>query len=305
MMNTSSMRRSRAGSFAGAVAVLVIFFSATLHASIIDSGDLLTVSSSRTLKSYTFDGTLIATLPITGLPLGGISGQPQGVSVIDNRLFIGLVSASNLYSPKIVEVNPTTGGVISTLDTVAPHLTALGDDGTNLLLLDSVPTTPWQVYTYSTSGTLVSQTSMDRHFPLNFQGEGIDSDGTSIFMSGQTATYPGQPVITNTTAGLYMSDFNTNMLPLVSFIGGLAYDQNDDTLWIAGNSEFRQFSRTGTLLSVVNTGLGNDGVTGLEIISPSILESVPEPSSLVLLGIGTASLSVVAIRRRRQQKSIV
>jgi hypothetical protein len=278
-------------------AAAVIACDTDLDAGIITSGDLLTVSSDGKLRSYTFSGALQQTLSITGFPISGISASPQGVSVIDNRLFVGLVSSNALYGPKILEVSPNTGAVINTMDTIAPHLTALGDDGTNLLLLDSVPTTPWQMYTYNTSGGLASQTSMDRHFPLNFQGEGIDGDGTSVFMSGQIAPYPGQPVITNTAAGVYVSDFNTSMLPLTSFIGGLAYDWNDDTIWIAGNSEFRQFSRSGSLLSVALTGQGNTGVTGLEVISPRV-SAVPEPSTFVLGAFGMAILGSSIVRRR-------
>jgi hypothetical protein len=259
------------------------------------------------LRSYTFNGTLQQTLAInlSSQPLAIQLGTPQGVAVINNRLFIGLVSSNALFTPKIVELNPLNGAVLNLINTATPQITALGDDGTNLLLLNSVPTTPWQMYTYNTSGVLQSQTSMDRHFPLNFQGEGIDSDGQSVFMSGQVATYPGQPVITNTTAGVYVSDFGTNMLPLVSFIGGLAYDHNDDSLWIAGNSEFRQFSRSGTLLDAVNTGLGNTGVTGLEVIAPASVAAVPEPASLGMCSIAALGCLVGACRRRKAAARIV
>ncbi|MGD9632306.1 MAG: hypothetical protein AB7G28_00885 [Pirellulales bacterium] len=290
-MNTTCNHGRRVFALAGAV----ISACGTLHASIISSGNLVTVSSDRALRSYTFTGALMETLPISGLPISGISASPQGVAVIGNRLFIGLVSATALYAPKIVEVNPTTGAVISILDTIAPHLTALGDDGANLLLLDSVPTTPWQVYAYNTSGVLVNQHSVDRHFPLNFQGEGIDSDGPSIFVAGQIATYPGQPVITNTAAGAYVSDFGTNMLPLVSFLGGLAYDRSDDTLWVAGNSEFRQFSRAGVLLAAVNTGDGNTGVTGLEVIPLA----VPEPTAVLVWSVLGGITFVIARQQRK------
>lgn len=119
-------------------------------------------------------------------------------------------------------------------------------------------------------------------------------------MSGQVAPYPGQPVITNTTAGVYVSDFNTNMLPLVSFIGGLAYDRNDGTLWIAGNSEFRHFSQSGTLLSFANTGQGNTGVTGLEVIarSPLPFTAVPEPATIVIWSVlGTCGIAIGWRRR--------
>src|SRR4051794_37455940 len=54
------------------LAVLVISASATLHASIINSGDLLTVTSGGSLRSYTFAGVPQQVLPITGLPGTGV-----------------------------------------------------------------------------------------------------------------------------------------------------------------------------------------------------------------------------------------
>lgn len=265
-----------------AVAVVVLFSSASLYAGIIDSTGLLTVGSNNTLRSYRFDGTPLATLQISGL-----NGVAEGVSVLGNRIFVGMVSTNGAFLPKLVEVNPTTGGAISIFDTISPQITALGDDGTNLLLLDSVNV--WNVYTYTPSGAFVSKVAIDRNSPLNFQMEGIDGDGQSLFVS----TAQGhQPIVTNTSAGVFASQFNTNMEPLSSYIGGLAYNPTDDTLWVAGNSEFRHFSRSGTLLSAPNTGAGNTNVTGLEIIHGSI----PEPATYVLLISAAAGW---CLRRRR------
>ncbi len=306
-MKSPLKRSSRVSRFASAAIAALLMTTAAdnLHAGIINSGDLLTVSSDGTLRSYTFGGALQQTLAITGFPPALPNRSAQGVAVINGHLYIGLIKTTGSQLPKIVEVNPATGAVISIMDTAATYLTALGDDGTNLLLLDSVPTTPWQVYTYNTTGGLVTQTSVDRHFPLNFQGEGIDGDGKSIFMSGQVATYPGQPVITNTAAGTYISDFSTGMLPLVSFIGGLAYNPNDETLWIAGNSEFRQFSRTGTLLSVADTGPDNTGVTGLEVIAPTSVAAVPEPASFAMWSVGALGCVVGACTRRKATAAVI
>ena len=89
------------------------------------------------------------TLAITGLPGTGV---PQGVSVLNNRVFIGLVSTIGIFTPKIVEVDPNTGAVLAIMNTVTPQITTLGDDGTNLLILNSSGT--WDVYTYTTAGAL-------------------------------------------------------------------------------------------------------------------------------------------------------
>ncbi len=282
-----------AGTAVIAALVSLTFACGPLHASIINSGDLLTVSSGKVLNTYTYAGALQQTLPINFNPVGlGFEGSPQGVAVIGNRLFIGMVSPNASFTPKILEINPTTGAVISVMNTATAQLTALGDDGTNLLLLNSqinAPGDDWQVYTYTTAGALVGQVGVSRNSASNFQGEGIDSDGASIFLSTTNAP---QYVVTDTMAGAFQSTFNTNMFPLVSYIGGLAYDPNDDTLWVAGNSEFRHFTRSGTLLSAPNTGLGNSSVTGLEVIA------VPEPSAFALVMFSLMFLAKCFVRSR-------
>ena len=284
--------RARTAVIAALVSLLT-FACGSLHASIIDSGDLLTVNSSRILNTYTYAGVPQQTLPINFAPVGlGFEGSPQGVAVIGNRLFIGMVSPNASFTPKILEINPNTGAVVSVMNTATPQLTALGDDGTNLLLLNSLIVLPgdlWQVYTYNTAGALLAQTGVSRNSPNNFQGEGIDSDGSSIFLSDTNAP---QNVITDSMAGAFQSTFSTGMLPILNFIGGLAHDPNDDTLWVAGNSEFRHFTRTGTLLGAPNTGLGNSSWTGLEVIA------IPEPSAFALITAGLLLAKSTARRRR-------
>ena len=266
MIITLFRTQSQRAWFGGAVAMLGLFASANVYAAIIDTAGLLTVSGNNTLRSYKFDGTAVSTLQINGLsPALSATGVAQGVSVLGSRLFVGMVSTNGSFLPKVVEVNPTTGAAISTFDTVPPSVTALGDDGTNLLLLDSV--NAWNVYKYTPGGTFVSQTAINRNSPFNFQMEGIDGDGQSLFMS---TAQVHQPIVTNTSAGVFESQFNTNMEPLSSYIGGLGYNPTDDTLWVAGNSEFRRFTRSGMLLSAPNTGAGNTNVTGLEVIHGSV-----------------------------------
>lgn len=293
-MNVLFVRCLRVGTISTAVivGVLVLFASKTLHAGmIIGSEGLLTVTTNQQLRSYTFTGTLQQTLQITGLSGVLAGGSPEGVAVIGNRLFIGLVSPIALFTPKIVEVDPNTGAVLTVLNTVAPQITALGDDGVNLLVLDSVNV--FNVYTYATNGALVSTVALQRPFSGNIQADGIDGDGVSIFTAYDSTN---RPILTNTVGGAAVSYFDTN-LPSNVFPGGLAYDRTDGTLWIADQSsvsEYRHYTQQGTLLSSFQA----DGapITGLEVIHGF----VPEPSTLTLLSLGTFGLLGKSRLRRRR-----
>ncbi|MEX0727184.1 MAG: hypothetical protein WD065_13005, partial [Planctomycetaceae bacterium] len=149
-MNSSFTKCLKSSRFAAMASVLMIIGSSTSDAGmIIHSGDLLTVSTDNHLRSYTFAGEPKETLEITGLSeLLAANGTAQGVSVLNGKLFVGMVSTIGSFAPTIVEVDPDTGAAINEYATTAPIITALGDDGTNLLLLDSVNT--WDVYTYTT-----------------------------------------------------------------------------------------------------------------------------------------------------------
>ncbi|MEX1232080.1 MAG: hypothetical protein WEB58_17680 [Planctomycetaceae bacterium] len=298
-MNSSFTKCLKSSRFAAMGTLLMIIGSSTSDAGmIIHSGDLLTVSTDNKLRSYSLagTGTLVQTLQITGLGLELTpTGTAQGVSVLNSQLFIGLVSTNASFTPKIVEVDPETGAAINIFDTATPQITALGDDGTNLLLLDSVNT--WDVYTYTTGGNFVSEVAMTRHTLSNFQMEGIDGDGSSIFMS---ANLGYQPIQINDTAGNLLSFFNTNV-PTDS-IRGLAYDPNDATLWVASGGNFHQFSQAGVALSTVTPGLGSSSVTGLEVISPS-QQVVPEPGTLAsLLSLVLFGTGAVFVRNRRAKQ---
>src|SRR5262249_1086339 len=109
--------------------LLLAFLMLCVHcpavsAGLLDPGALLAVTNTNVLQRFSFDGVNLQNLPITGLQATSVA---EGVAVINNRLFVGVVSQSGQFTPRIAEINPATGAVIHTLSTSLPHMTALGD----------------------------------------------------------------------------------------------------------------------------------------------------------------------------------
>jgi hypothetical protein len=276
------VRALRAVGFCAA-AVCPLWLANASQASVISGDGLLVSTTTNVLTRFSFAGVPQETVAITGLPATGV---PLGVAVVSNRLFVGVVSPIALFVPSIAEINPVTGAVMSFTNTIVPILTSLGDDGTNLLLLNS--NADFDAYRYSTSSTFVSKLVMTRPFVGNIQANGIDSDGTSIFTAFACGNpYPVQPIVTNNaTTGAADTYFATNLDPNDP-IRGLGYSETDDTFWVGTANIFRQYSRAGSLL---NTIPGTSTITGLEVL-------VPEPSSFALAFVAMAT--TVASRRKR------
>ncbi len=129
-----------------------------------------------------------------------------------------------------------------------------------------------------------------------FLGSTYDPTNNSLWISGWT----NNQVRNYTLDGTLLSSFNavaTNRLT------SLALDYATDTLWMGTQNAFGQFyeySKTGTLLQTVDIGgLSEQNTLGGEFA----FTAVPEPTTLVLCGLGLCGVIGAGWKRRKQKRS--
>jgi hypothetical protein len=217
------------------------------------------------LQKYSFDGTLLDTLKVTGLPR-----IVSGLTVLEDRVFLSDLGGN------VGEVNLSTGVVFNQFNGGGND--ALGDNGTNLLTYyypNGV------VREFTTSGTLLST------IPLVAGASGMDGAAGRIFL-GQ---YQGNGnILEFSSTGTLTNTIVTGLPPATIF--GLGFDPTNDTFWVATGSSgarIQQFSATGALLT--NFDAGSRFITGLDIVPAAI----PEPNS----GFVLIMLTLATSRRRR------
>jgi Domain of unknown function (DUF4394)/PEP-CTERM motif len=258
-------------------------------------------------------GTIGSSVAITGLQSGeillGIDRRPA------NGLLYGLGSTSRLYT-----INTTTGAAAEVglsgaftlsgtafgfdFNPVPDRIRVVSDNATNIRLNPNDGTlagtdTPL-AYTAGDSGAGITPRVVGSAYSNNFEGTavstlfGIDSNRDVLVVQGgpDGVPSPNGGVLTTIGAGL-----GFNSADLVGFdisgTSGVAFAAL--TPPAGGASQLFTINLTtgsATLVGTIGTGLT---LTGLAADVGTV--SIPEPSSLVLMGIG--GLGLVAVARRR------
>jgi hypothetical protein len=243
----------------------------------VDQGTIVGIDgNTRQLREYSFSGSLMDTLTISGLP-----STPIGVAILGNRVFVGDVVGN------VGEVNLVSGSVFNLFNGGGNE--AIGDNGANLLTYNYGTGVTRE---YSTGGVLLNTIPL----AAGNGGTGLDAFGSRIFVglyngSGDIREYNTSGTLVNTV---------TTGLPANS-VSGLGYDNNNGTFWLSsgfGDDRIRQFSSTGTLLATFSSG--SDWINGLDVVS-----AVPEPSTYLAGAILLLPFGAQAVRRLRTRKEAV
>ncbi|MGC2457418.1 MAG: PEP-CTERM sorting domain-containing protein [Gallionellaceae bacterium] len=218
----------------------------------------------------------------------------RGVVQVGNTLYL-----TNAFSNNVYTMDATTGAKIGTgiAFSIAGSsgLSAIAYDGTNFWVADYSGTN--HAYLYSPSGTLLKTISLD-----NCTGycDGLEYFSGQLISNRVDGCCGGTPVaydVYDLSGNLLTSNLISN--PLLST--GIAFDGTD--FWTSNiyNSSLSEWN--GTTGAFINT-LALTGVTnGIEDLSVNYTEvlpppTVPEPTTIALLGLGLASISFA--RRRRK-----
>lgn len=219
---------------------------------------------------------------------GGLSG----LAFASPTTLYGSSATSNATS-NVVLINPTTGALISTVGNAGISIGDLAWDATTSTLYairsnaDST-NQGGRLYTIDTgtgAATLVGNT-------------GTGTGGGIAFAADGTLYHIGHSVGTTFNA-LHTLDKNTGAvltevsLSIQMYFDGLAIDPTDSTLYaVTGSGDDLYTVATDGTLTLVGTG----GVAGS--LSDIDFQSVPEPASLALLGLGLAGLGWLRRRPR-------
>ncbi len=265
-----------------------------------------TVQSARAaLLAVTFENKLISIDTTTGVGtlIGnlGVNALPFGLGFRGDDLY-----SYDQTQDLLIQIDPTTGAVIDDVDIGAGDLNGEGaldfrSDGIGFLA--NANGTTGQLFSFDV--TVPSSTPITGVGGLSPSMDGLAFDSADVLYGlSQSSSVLGN-------SSLYTINTTTGVTTLVGSLGlsgdynlgGLTFD-SDGTLYAAVSlsdastpSYLYKVDKSTGAATIVGNGIGFNGVSGLAAKQTPI----PEPSSLVLAGLGVAGLIGVGVRKGRRR----
>jgi hypothetical protein len=232
------------------------------------------------LYAITFNEEFLSIDPSTGAGtlIGPLDSEMAAFGLSDRGTSI---YTFDQHADRIRQLDPATGGTLATIDigvvTSGEGGIAFRSDGTGFLSSSGGTGTLW-----SFDITAPSSTAITSDGGLSPSMDGLDFNGSDVLYGLSQITYNMYTINQTTGATTYIGDTGFG----AGGLGGITFTTDGTLYGVLHDSLYTINPETGAA-SLVGP-IGYNGVSGLTAV-------IPEPATLVILGLGSLSL----IRRKR------
>jgi PEP-CTERM motif-containing protein len=282
--------------------------SAPAHASIIWGNS----ASSGNVNLEAFDSATGLLVPGQQFLVPNLTARDdngRGVALLGNTIYYTTASSGNIYVTDAI--THADGGIL--VNTGFPGIANIATDGTSIYAA-SYQTSSGVVNKYDTAGNLVGTVNVGTGFGrdgFEVQNNPNLAGGATTFISNRGDAESPYDVFSSTGTLLVSAFINPSLNGFGSSQTGIAYDGNHYFVSDIFNNRLLEYDGTGNFLRIIDlSGISNPftgrlledlSAVGNTIDNPAAPSTVPEPTTLLLLGTSLAGVAGAGWRRRKGQ----